>query len=197
MTRRQLGAAVPRFTAAGKVTHMKLERIGLLVPLLGSLALSTSCTATKGCTDIGCIDQFSAVIEAPSVSLPAGAHRLDVSADGTTLSCTFALPVEPLPSGGLPAPACAPGLMLVVGPAVTCTTFEDSASKGRRCDPVPDRVQERLTVAGTPTNVTVTQWAGDTTIFQQTATPTYQVSRPNGPECEPACRQASTTWSIP
>ena len=176
---------------------MKLERWLLLLPLLGCVVLSSSCTSTKGCTEIGCIDQFSATIEAASASLPPGAHRMDVTADGTTLSCTFSVPVEPLPAGGLPAPACSPGLMLFVGPAVTCTTVQSGTAQGQRCDPIPDRVQERLSVAGTPTTITVTQWAGATMIFQQTATPTYQLSRPNGPECEPICRQATAAWSIP
>jgi len=177
---------------------MDLERKVLVLALLGSAAvLSPACVTTKACTEIGCTDQFSAAIEGASASLPPGMHRLDVVADGTTLSCTFSVPVEPLPGGGLPAPTCSPGLMLFVGPAMTCTTFETDAAKGQRCEPIPDRVQERLSIAGTPAHVTVTQWAGDAMIFQQTAAPTYQLNRPNGPDCEPVCRQASAAWSLP
>ena len=81
--------------------------------------------------------------------------------------------------------------------SVTCTTFDNGIAKGQRCDPIPDRVREDLTVAGTPAHVTVTQWAGNTMVFQQTATPAYQINYPNGPECNPGCRQATATWTIP
>lgn len=176
---------------------MDLERRITILALLGSTVLSSACVTTKACTEVGCNDQLGATIEATSASLPPGMHRLDVVADGTTLSCTFTVPVEPLPGGGLPAPTCSPGLMLSVGPAVTCTTFEDGSAQGQRCDPIPDRVQERLWVGGAPAHITVTQWAGGTMIFQQTASPTYKISYPNGPECGPVCRQGDATWSIP
>jgi len=176
---------------------LDLERKIMILALLGSAILCSTCVKTKACTEIGCIDQFSATIESPSASLPAGMHRLEVVADGTTLSCTFPVPVEPLPGGGWPGPECSPGLILFVGPAVTCTTFETDTAKGQRCDPIPDRISERFSIAQTPTQVAVTQWAGDTMIFQQTATPTYHVSYPNGPDCDPGCRQASAAWSIP
>jgi len=177
---------------------MDLERKVMILALLGSGGLlSSTCVTTKACTEVGCNDQFSATIEAPLASLPPGMHRLEVIADGTTLTCTFSVPLEPPASGGWPDPVCSAGLSLSVGPAVMCTTFETDAIKGQRCDPIPDRVSEHLYFSATPTQVAVTQWAGDTMIFQQTATPTYQVSYPNGPDCGPACRQGSVTWSIP
>ena len=36
-------------------------------------------------------------------SLPPGMHRLEVVVDGSTLTCTFSVPVEPLPGGVLGA----------------------------------------------------------------------------------------------
>ena len=67
---------------------MDLERKVMILALLGSGGLlSSTCVTTKACTEIGCIDQFSASIEAASASLPPGMHRLEVIADGTTLSC--------------------------------------------------------------------------------------------------------------
>jgi hypothetical protein len=173
------------------------ERTTLVLALLSAVGLTSACTSTKACTEIGCVDQFSATIEAASASLRPGDHELDVTVDEAWLSCRFSIPVEPIPMGGLPAADCDHVLTLFVGPAVTCTTFDDGAVKGQRCDPVPGRVQERLTVTGTPTYVGVRQWAGDTLIFTQMITPIYELTRPNGPECEPTCRQASATWSIP
>ena len=176
---------------------MNLEHLSMSLALLGGVTLSSSCVSTKACTEVGCSDQFSATIETTSASLPPGAHRLDVTADGTTLSCTFSVPVEPIPSEGLPSPDCPLGLTLFVGPAVTCTTVDNGTAKSQSCDPVPDRIKESLRITRSPTHLTVTQWAGDTMIFEQTAIPTYQTSQPNGPGCEPICRQASASWSIP
>jgi hypothetical protein len=167
---------------------LALVTIAILAPA------HTSCSKT--CTEIGCLTQFTAGISAAEASLPAGTHRIDVTADGALLSCTFAFPLETLPGGGLVSPRCSPGLAASVGSAVECTEVITSSAKSLRCVPIPDQIQESVQVTGTPSLVTVEQSVGGIAILQRSATPVYENSQPNGPGCEPICRQASAHWSI-
>jgi hypothetical protein len=180
--------------------HCHIERRLLLAVMalaLPALAGASVSCVSKGCPNSNCQNQFAATVTAASASLPSGIHRIDVTADGMMLSCTFAFPLETPPSAGTTSPECSFGLTAFVGPAVTCTAFENGGAKGLRCDPIPDQFQESLQIAGTPALVNVEQSVGGAVILQRSATPVYRDNMPNGPGCEPTCRQASAAWSIP
>lgn len=153
--------------------------------------------APKACTLIGCGDQFTATVSAASGALPTGTHTVDVTADGAMLSCTFVFPLETLPSGGTIGVQCQNGLRVDVVSATICTTTQSDAALMQRCDPVPGQLKEHITVSGTPASIRVEQSVGGTVILDESAMPTYQSSQPNGPGCEPICRQAGAEWTIP
>lgn len=64
------------------------------------------------------------------------------------------------------------------------------------CTPVAGKFDELVTLVGSPTTVHVTQTVGGATYLDETATPTYATTRPNGPSCEPVCSQATLTWVL-
>jgi hypothetical protein len=47
----------------------------------------------------------------------------------------------------------------------------------------PAQVQVRLTVNGA-------------VVLDRTEAPAYRIKQPNGPDCEPTCRQASAQWTL-
>ena len=145
----------------------------------------------KACTLRGCTDQFSATLRRADGSFPAGAHRIDVIADGVTLSCTFSFA-----DGGVTA-TCPPGLDVTVGPAEICTEFQTGNSVGYRCEPIPGQFVERLSLRATPSQLRVVQMVDGVVLIDEAMAPTYEAAYPNGPECGSPCQQASAMLTLP
>ena len=57
--------------------------------------------------------------------------------------------------------------------------------------------EEVVTITGTPAAIRVTARMADTTVGERTFEPQYKTSQPNGPDCEPTCRQWSDVWDLP
>jgi hypothetical protein len=53
-----------------------------------------------------------------------------------------------------------------------------------------------IVVGAGPASVALTISRGGETIAQGSWTPDYQISRPNGPLCEPVCRQATVALQL-
>jgi hypothetical protein len=151
---------------------------------------------SMACTTVGCHDQFAATISVASSTVPPGIHTVAVTADGVTLSCSFAFPPETLAGGGTVGPQCPIGLTVDVQPTTVCTTIYTDAATIERCDPVPGQFTELIAMMGTPAAIRVRQSVGGTVILDQSATPTYQSNQPNGPGCDPICHQAGAEWTI-
>ncbi len=147
------------------------------------------------CTDIGCEDQFSATVTMDATLVPAGTHTVDVVADGAAMSCTFSFPPADS-TGGLPA-QCSSGLTVFVQPATVCTTTQTATTASQQCQPIEGKFTESIWVSGTPSVVQVQQLVDGTVILDQTVSPTYQTSEPNGPGCGPICHQGGAEWTIP
>jgi len=147
------------------------------------------------CTDIGCNDQFSAMVTMDATMVPAGTHTVDVVADGAVMSCTFSFPPDPS-TGGIAA-QCSNGLTVFVEPALVCTTMQSATGAWEACQPIDGKFGESIWVSGTPSVVQVQQAVGGTVILDQTVSPTYQTSQPNGPGCGPICHQGGAEWTIP
>lgn len=181
-----------------------LERMKKATPLsallataaLGLLIAPEPACLSHTCSEVGCQDQFSIVVQAASAALPAGTHRIDVTADGRALSCTFELPSS-AQSGGTSLATCSPGLVLFVGPAQSCVESTDGNIRSLKCMPIAGQTRESLQLTGTPSAVTFTQSVNGTILLQTEAKPTYKTSQPNGPDCEPTCRQATLELTLP
>lgn len=148
--------------------------MGTIVMGVGLAACGSE--TTKTCTLIGCQDEFVALVRSADGFLPSGMHRVELLVDGVTLMCTFKVPLEAAPGGGLVQPTCPAGLSVTV-----MFTVEDV---------------EIITVPGTPGQVHAWQYVDDRAILDVAAAPTYQENAPNGPGCGPICRQASVSWTL-
>jgi hypothetical protein len=145
----------------------------------------------KVCTLRGCSDQFSATLTRADGSFPAGAHQIDITADGVTMSCTFNF------AGSAVVATCPSGLDVTVGPATTCTEIRTGNSVSLRCDPIPGQFVEQLSLRGTPRALRVVQSVAGVTLLDQSMAPIYEAAYPNGPECGSPCQQASATLTLP
>ncbi len=166
----------------------------------GALGCDGSAIGSPGggeqvCTLIGCEDQFSATVTMDVTLVPAGTHTVDVVADGAAMTCTFSFPPDP-PTGGIAA-QCSSGLTVFVEPDMICSTMQLGTATWEACQPIAGKFTESIWVAGTPGEVQVQQTVGGTVILDQTVTPTYQTTEPNGPGCGPTCHQAGAEWTIP
>ena len=146
---------------------------------------------SKACTLRGCTNQFSATLSRADGSFPAGAHQVDVIADGVAMSCTFTF------AGSGVTATCPAGLDLTVGPAETCMEVRSGNSVGYRCDPIPGQFIERLTLRATPTQLRLVQSVDGVAVLDEAMAPSYEAAYPNGPECGSPCQQASATLSLP
>jgi hypothetical protein len=173
------------------------RRVAGLV-MSGALAAAPGCAieTTKTCSLVGCQDQFSANLQTADGSFPSGTHQVDVVADGLTLSCAFSFPLGTAPGGGTIAPSCPMGLNVGVWPATVCTSTTTGATASQTCDPIPGHFVESITLTGAPTRVQLQQSVDGTSLLNVEMAPTYVVNRPNGPDCDPACRQSSASLTL-
>ena len=170
--------------------------IGVALAGAAGAACSSGDSGPKACTLIGCVDNFSASAQRADGSIPDGAHRIEVLADGTTLKCTFTLPLAILQTGGTVQPTCDAGLTVTVVPAMICIQTQTATSSSSTCDVLPGKFVETLTLSGAPGQVHVWQYADDLPILDAAVAPQYQDRQPNGPGCGPVCRQASVSWTL-
>lgn len=131
------------------------------------------------CTLIGCQDGLRVTLQRAS-PWPAGDYVLQVSLDDQPpIACTTSLPFASVTS------------------TATCNSADvQLQTSGQALDPS----QHALTgvwVRTTPTKVRLVLQQGPTTVLDQTLQPTYQTTRPNGPNCEPECTQATASVAVP
>jgi hypothetical protein len=144
----------------------------------------------QSCTDIGCRDQASLTLRPAGGEWLAGSYRLIVTIDGEERQCAFSVPAD-LPEPGSGRALCDPFLPLYLQPETVCSERRDRDSVSQSCTPIPDRYSGSLTLQGTPAVLVVTVERDGQILSNDTLKPAYQASRPNGPGCEPLCRQAS------
>jgi hypothetical protein len=113
-------------------------------------------------------------------------QTLTVTADGAATTCSFTLP---LASGG--SVTCPSGLQVVIMQKQTCTTMTGAYATSQTCTPVAGKFSELLTLTSTPAAVHVTQTSDGATLLDTMVSPTYRMSQPNGPGCDPICSQGS------
>ncbi len=144
------------------------------------------------CTTIACVDQLVATLHDASGGLPAGKQVLTVTANGATLTCSFTLP-RPTQTTAI---TCPKGLQVLVQQSQSCVTSGTGQYQTQTCTPIAGKNDELVTVVGSPTTLQVVQTANGVTYLDETTTPTYTTSRPNGPSCEPVCSQAAMDWVL-
>jgi hypothetical protein len=158
----------------------------------------------ESCTEIGCQDQASFTVHAADDAWEAGEYGLGISFDGVaTTSCHFVMPPDPATPGALEPLDCSPALDAVSFQAhleqvTACVTSDNGHDSSSSCTPVPGRYHLSVMTTTMPASVSVTLARGAAEpYFGETQSFRYATAQPNGPSCEPTCRQGSAEFHVP
>jgi hypothetical protein len=149
-----------------------------LLPLF--VASCSQTIADQACTDIGC--QNGLRLTWDQGSWKPGAYTVEATLDGIKVTCEGKLPLAACDSG--PTFHCSPSAPLRVGESGCALPEAQHGLSGIDIDAAPAQV--RIVVKRDGVEVSA-----------QELTPKYTDSRPNGPQCEPVCHQASATLAFP
>jgi hypothetical protein len=156
-----------------------------------------SCLETHECTDIGCVDQANFTIRTASGAWEAGEYSLSVTFDDVVHTCSFTLPDDLPAQGSLDALDCTPRLDAYIQQESMCMEYRNGDSVSQSCTPIPDQYSLSGWFYGTPSTLAVSLERDGAELVEETHSLSYEESRPNGPECDPICRQASVDIAIP
>lgn len=134
-----------------------------LVLAAGLVFSSVACDLSHSCTDIGCASGLTLSLRLASGSWADGDYELSAGAE----HCTFSIPRD-VPAVGSGTLDCYRRTSGEVGPSGLQLRFEGT----------PETLAVALTRDGAP-------------LFDESSTPSYAESQPNGPDCGPHCRQGS------
>ncbi len=102
--------------------------------------------------------------------------------DGTAVTC----------KGALPLPACEQSPALVCDPAGRVQVTESGCAL-----PAAQHGWGDVHIEGEPAHVKMTIQQGGAVLHTGEFDPVYRTLQPNGPSCEPTCRQASHSIAVP
>lgn len=134
--------------------------------------------APQACTEIGCADGL-VISLSPNAGWAPGQYRFTIVTDGETTVCEGALPLPPCEQ-----------------PALRCTgNAAIIGESGCAIEPAAHGFSD-IQIASKPQSVTLTIERDGQTIANQTLTPAYQRSQPNGPGCPPVCDNAHAELAV-
>jgi len=128
------------------------------------------CTS-KMCTAIGC--GYSLEIRFTGGTAKPGRYQIEVVADGMPSSCEITLPHD------------CNALLICFGASTWHLTVSGCGTGSE-----PQSVDGFFFYAAGPASLVFVVRRDDVVVGGGSAQPTYKESQPNGPECEPVCRQA-------
>jgi hypothetical protein len=122
----------------------------------------------KVCTDIGCKNDMSVTLVSSLGIWAEGSYRLRVTLDGQQQTCDFSVPAD-LPSG-------------IGVTSLDCGRSDFEAGLGD--------YGVSLQFSTKPETLGLELARDGTVLLSDSREPAYEESRPNGPDCEPACKWA-------
>jgi hypothetical protein len=154
----------------------------------------------KSCTEIGCGDGASLSLKAPG-TWRAGRYVFGFEMGGQSFTCTAQLPAD-LPGVGvvrsLPCTGADAGAFNAAFVQETvCMEQRSRDAVSESCTPLPGRFTLQVDIRGTPEVVGVRVERDGVEVTAQDVALAYQESRPNGPGCEPICRQSRAELTLP
>jgi hypothetical protein len=177
---------------------MRWFRIWLAVGAC-SLLQGAACNVLEGhsCTEIGCGEGVGVNVRPVGGTWPAGAYRLELGLDDVAGTCDFTVP-EDLPAmrGSATSLTCLDGATLLLQQIFDCRSISEGGAVSQTCEPVADQYELTLSAFGTPTTLTLVLTRDGEELVSENRELTYTESRPNGPDCEPVCRQAQAELSF-
>jgi hypothetical protein len=164
--------------------------------MLAVLVAQPSCELSKSCTEIGCIDQATLSFRTPDGAWPDGVYTLALTIDGQLSICELQLPEDFPDTGSVGVLDCGHGVQLQIAADYTCTEHRDDDSVSQSCTAIPDRWLVSVTLPGTPGRVALDAQRDGVQLDDEERELEYRTMYPNGPECDPGCRQTSEEFVL-
>lgn len=172
---------------------MRLATWVVLAVLCGFvLYKGAACVWPHGCTEIGCSDEVSLTLAFADHKWPDGAYELEVMLDEVKHVCAFSWPEAEPASGSVGLVPCEPSeLRAALAQDAECTEERTADAVIQRCAPLPGQYTLRLSSFGTPRQLQLQATRDGERLRELALELEYSELRPNGPDCEPLCRQSS------
>ena len=141
---------------------------------VSGIILCNSCTepGAKVCTEIGCTNGFVASLNHPSWA--AGTYRFDIQIDGEKFTCLTSLPFA---SCNLPQPCDSDKVRIGLSGCALPSSNHSVSDIGTS---LVNFSEMKLKITR---NTEI--------LLDKSLRPTFKTSQPNGPGCEPVCRNAN------
>ncbi len=144
-----------------------------LLMLCSAVAAPALALSPVACTKMGCVDGLMLTVT-PEYRWQPGDYVFRLTLDGSTVTCRGRLPLN---ACDMPSLACdGEGVMITES---GCALPPEAQGFGD------------IQISSGPQQVAVSITRDGQTLVNKTVTPIYRTARPNGPQCEPECRQAS------
>lgn len=158
---------------------------------LGLAGCDTDVFLGKACTDIGCSDGLSLSFNTVDGHWPDGDYHLELDFAGDQHRCSFRLPdALPKERGATGQAVCEANMSGYFSAKTMCMETRSKDSVSQSCTPLDGQWTLDLHRDGTPKTVSVRVTRDEREVASVSRTIDYQENRPNGPDCEPLCRQA-------
>jgi len=151
----------------------------------------------RSCTEIGCVDQLSLTFRAPDNRWREGAYRIELELEGEALQCAFSVPAAlPAQLGSVGQVECGRGASAYFSAETLCTETRTRDAVSHSCTPRAGEWTLQLSRSGTPARLEVRVTRDEQEVASLSETVKYRENRPNGPDCEPLCRQAQLEIAV-
>ena len=176
-----------------------MVRVSRYVSVVALSLCADACVEAHGCTEIGCVDSAGFTLHAPGDEWDAGAYALAIKFDDEAHECTFTMPdaIDSATGQGVAIPIdCAPELDASLDAVVTCTTHSDGSSSSQTCTPIPGRYYLSVQTSTLAAALSVSVTLNGAYYLEKTQPLSYTTHQPNGPDCEPTCRNAGVEFYV-
>jgi hypothetical protein len=176
---------------------MPRQRLCLMMTaILGAVGCDTDVFG-HGCTEVGCSDALQITLQTPDNLWPSGSYNFEFTIDGKRHNCAVEIPGDlPANLGAVEMLRCEPQLDASFSPETHCTEQRTAAAVSQSCTPVRDHWLLEIHAPGTPQTLVVRVDRDQTQIFAHSQTPKYQTTQPNGPGCDPICKQSQVRLTL-
>lgn len=150
-----------------------------------SCGLNAACFWGQSCTEAGCWDQASVLVHEGDWTYAAA--TFEVMFDGHTVACDS----QVVGSGTCDNPR----VRVQAEQLADCVETKTKDDVTLTCTP-NGKYQYGIFIQGTPARVVVKFTRANGSVEQREFALEYEVTRPNGPDCEPECSNATAEWEL-
>lgn len=161
--------------------------------VVGACAVLNGAACNLGshsCTEIGCAGGVFVRVTPQGGIWQPGTYALELSLDDDRSECEISIPDDLPARGAVTSVPCGEGIDVMLQQLAECTETRSGDSVSQSCEPIPGQYELRFFAFQEPDRLRLTLNRDGAELLSEDRRLTYAESRPNGPDCEPVCRQA-------